>query len=98
GEISGVIQALNAKDGAFDSEDEELLVALGGQAAAAIENAMLHEEINRLFEGFVKASVVAIESRDPTTAGHSDRVATLTVGLAQAVELVGKGSYAGVRF
>ncbi|MFZ5472170.1 MAG: HD-GYP domain-containing protein [Myxococcota bacterium] len=98
GEISGVLQALNAIDGAFDSEDEELLVALGGQAAAAIENALLHEEINRLFEGFVNASVVAIESRDPTTAGHSGRVASLTVTLAEAVEHLTTGPYAHTRF
>src|SRR5690606_26975630 len=52
----------------------------------AIENAVLHEEIQTLFEGFVRASVVAIESRDPTTAGHSERVATLTCDLARAVE------------
>ena len=53
GEVTGVIQALNKHDGAFTDEDEELLRALGGQAASAIENALLHEEINRLFEGFV---------------------------------------------
>lgn len=98
GDITGVIQALNALDGAFDAEDEELLLALGGQAAQAIENAMLHEEISRLFEGFVGASVSAIESRDPTTAGHSDRVAALTVGLAQASEQVGSGPYKGTSF
>ena len=40
---------------------------------------MLYEEIRRLFGGFVKASVGAIESRDPTTSGHSRRVAELTV-------------------
>ena len=51
GEVTGVIQALNAADGAFDAEDEELLLALGGQAAQAIENAMLHEEINRPLRG-----------------------------------------------
>jgi HD-GYP domain-containing protein (c-di-GMP phosphodiesterase class II) len=84
--VVGVIQALNRRDGAFTDEDEELLLALGGQAAAAIENAILHQEIQRLFEGFVQASVVAIEARDPTTAGHSERVARLTVGLARAVE------------
>ncbi len=98
GEITGVIQALNAIDGAFDAEDEELLLALGGQAAAAIENALLHDEINKLFENFVRASVVAIESRDPTTAGHSDRVAALTVELAAAVEHVSTGPYSGTRF
>ena len=42
--------------------------------------------------------MVAIESRDPTTAGHSGRVATLTVGLAAALEHETAGPYAGVRF
>jgi len=41
GDVTGVIQALNAASGEFDSEDEELLLALGGQAASAIENALL---------------------------------------------------------
>ncbi|WNG42474.1 GAF domain-containing protein [Archangium violaceum] len=99
GEVTGVIQALNKLSGhPFDSEDEELLLALGAQAAGAIENALLHEEINRLFEGFVSASVVAIESRDPTTAGHSGRVADLTVAMARALEHVNTGLYAHTRF
>ncbi|MFL5320763.1 MAG: HD-GYP domain-containing protein [Myxococcaceae bacterium] len=99
GELTGVIQALNKVSSAqFHSEDEELLMVLGGQAASAVENAMLHQEINTLFEGFVNASVVAIESRDPTTAGHSGRVASLTVSLAQAVEKIEIGTYAGTRF
>ena len=86
GEIVGVLQALNKRgDGPFSEEDGELLSALGGQAAAAINNALLHQEIEQLFEGFVRASVVAIESRDPTTAGHSGRVARLSVGLADAL-------------
>ncbi|MFN0064573.1 MAG: HD domain-containing phosphohydrolase [Myxococcaceae bacterium] len=98
GDIVGVLQVLNKHDGHFTGEDEELLVALGGQAAGAIENAILHDEINRLFEGFVSASVVAIESRDPTTAGHSDRVARLTVALAEAVQRDGRGAHQGLRF
>ncbi|MGC4121357.1 MAG: HD domain-containing phosphohydrolase [Myxococcales bacterium] len=98
GDVTGVLQTLNKRQGDFTSEDEELLIALGGQAAASIENAILHEEISRLFEGFVGASVLAIESRDPTTAGHSSRVATLTVGLASSLEHVHDGEYARVRF
>jgi HD-GYP domain-containing protein (c-di-GMP phosphodiesterase class II) len=86
GEIVGVLQALNRRGGPFGDEDEELLSALAGPAAAALENALLNEEIERLFEGFVQASVLAIEQRDPTTAGHSERVAGLTVGLARAAE------------
>jgi len=98
GEPVGVIQALNRRDGDFGDEDEELLQALAGPAASAIENAVLHEEIERLFEGFVQASVTAIESRDPTTAGHSGRVADLTIGLARAVEQAPPPPWHGVRF
>jgi HD-GYP domain-containing protein (c-di-GMP phosphodiesterase class II) len=98
GLTSGVLQALNRKGGPFTSEDTEYLLALGGQAAVAVENASLHEEIQRLFESFVKASVVAIESRDPTTAGHSERVANLTVALADVVDRESRGSFAEVHF
>src|SRR5258705_4789418 len=98
GEVVGVLQALNHQAGPFNEEDQELLEALGGQAASAIENAMLYEDIARLFEGFIRASVTAIESRDPTTSGHSERVAVLTVGLAQVVDEEGSGPYAGIHF
>ena len=98
GEVVGVLQALNRKDGAFTAEDEELLGALAGPAASAIENALLNEEIERLFEGFVQASVVAIEQRDPTTAGHSGRVAVFTCGLARAVERAPPPDWRGVSF
>ncbi len=99
GEVTGVLQALNRLDGeAFTDEDAELASALGANAAAAIENAILYEEIDRLFEGFVKASVVAIESRDPTTSGHSERVAELTLGIAENLEKVTTGPYAGTLF
>ena len=54
----------------------KLVRALAGQAAVSIENSRLYEAIERLFEGFVQAAVTAIEQRDPTTSGHSERVAT----------------------
>jgi len=69
----------------FDEGTFRLLQALAGQAGVAIENAILHNDIQNLFEGFVKASVMAIEQRDPTTSGHSFRVADLCVALARAV-------------
>jgi response regulator RpfG family c-di-GMP phosphodiesterase len=46
----------------------------------------------------VKASVDAIEARDPTTSGHSRRVADLTVNLAAAVERTDSGPYREVRW
>jgi HD-GYP domain-containing protein (c-di-GMP phosphodiesterase class II) len=114
GEVMGVVQLINKKrDPAraltapadfdqqvvpFDGRAEELALALASQAGVSLENALLYEEIKNLFEGFVDASVMAIESRDPTTSGHSRRVATLSVALAQTVDGLGSGPLAGVRF
>ncbi len=82
----------------FDDRCVELTTALASQAAVAIENGKLYEDIERLFEGFVTAAVTAIESRDPTTSGHSARVATLTVALAEVIDGVSDGSYRDVSF
>jgi HD-GYP domain-containing protein (c-di-GMP phosphodiesterase class II) len=114
GEVIGVLQLINKKrepkqrllapndfeSGVvpFDERSEQLVTTLAAQAGIALENAILYEEIRSIFEGFVKASVDAIEARDPTTSGHSRRVANLTVGLAQAVERVDVGPYREVRF
>ena len=58
----------------------------------------LKDNIENLFEGFVQASIVAIEARDPSTSGHSTRVATMTVGLAEAVNRTPNGDYGSIRF
>ncbi|MBI3791415.1 MAG: GAF domain-containing protein, partial [Gemmatimonadetes bacterium] len=114
-EIVGVVQLINRKRDfearltdaevterevvPFDQRTADLVTAIASQAAVAIENSLLYEDIERLFEGFVKAAVTAIEARDPTTSGHSGRVATLTVGLAQAVDSGGaSGLYRDLRF
>jgi HD-GYP domain-containing protein (c-di-GMP phosphodiesterase class II) len=113
-EVIGVIQLINKKRDhavklltkqdvdaqvvAFDERSEELLGMVAAQAGVSLETAILYEEIRKLFEGFVKASVEAIESRDPTTSGHSRRVADLTVGLAKIVDAESNGPYASASF
>jgi HD-GYP domain-containing protein (c-di-GMP phosphodiesterase class II) len=82
----------------FDDRSEELLGMLAAQAGVSLETAILYEDIRKLFEGFVKASVEAIESRDPTTSGHSRRVADLTVSLARVVDRESSGPYAAAVF
>ena len=112
--VIGVIQLINKKrdPGAklatkadvdtqvvpFDERSEELLSMLAAQAGVSLETAMLYQDIRNLFEGFVKASVEAIESRDPTTSGHSRRVADLTVSLAKVVDGLTTGPYAAASF
>lgn len=82
----------------FDQRTETLARSLGSQAAVSLENTRLYESIKNLFEGLVKASAKAIEARDPTTSGHSNRVASLTVSLAETVNKVEEGPFADTTF
>jgi HD-GYP domain-containing protein (c-di-GMP phosphodiesterase class II) len=83
---------------AFDDKCVDLACSLASQAAISIENSRLYEEIKNLFEGFIRASVLAIEQRDPTTFGHSERVATLTVALAEKVDRIDNGKFKQIKF
>lgn len=97
--LLGVLQAINKKDSAFFTQDDlQDFVSLANQVGIAIDNANLYEEINRLLEGFINASVMAIESRDPTTSGHSGRVATLCCGMAEVVDRLDNGPFKDVAF
>lgn len=71
----------------FDSDINALLQALAGKARIAVENTILRNDIKSQFEGFADAYVAAIEKRDPTTSGHSFRVADLCVGLAESASV-----------
>jgi HD-GYP domain-containing protein (c-di-GMP phosphodiesterase class II) len=114
GHTIGALQLINCKDDVaarltgpaeverhvrtYDARHETLVNSLASQAAVAIHNRRLYLSIRDLFEGFVKASVTAIEARDPTTSGHSFRVADLTVALAEIVNRCTTGPYAETRF
>jgi HD-GYP domain-containing protein (c-di-GMP phosphodiesterase class II) len=113
-EVIGALQLINRKRDAnvklttpevvaqqvipYSRRTVEIVTALAGQAAVSIENSLLYENIEKLFEGFVTAAVTAIEQRDPTTFGHSGRVATMTVGLAEVVDRTVGGPYRHVNF
>jgi len=106
GRMLGVLQFINRVETEgleprlvpFLKEHRDLAISLAGQAGVAVRNAQLREEIEVLFEGFVNASVTAIEARDPVTSGHSGRVAGLTVGLAEAINATPNGLYGDLFF
>ena len=114
GETLGVIQLINKRSDfvghkpgqplkescivPFTRKELNLVSSLASQAAIALENTKLYQDIQNLFEGFVRAAIVAIEARDPTTCGHSERVAELTGRLAQGVGDLRSGPYAGIPF
>jgi HD-GYP domain-containing protein (c-di-GMP phosphodiesterase class II) len=114
GEVLGVLQLINAKSDPaarlrreadvaahvqpFHERSVRLALSLASQAAVAYENRKLYNDIQTLFEGFVQAAVTAIEQRDPTTSGHSLRVAAYTQGLAEIVDQVTTGPYSASHF
>ena len=114
GEVLGVLQLINCKRNPggrlalgkdigqqvqpFRERSVRLALSLASQAAVAYENRKLYNEIETLFEGFVSAAVTAIEQRDPTTSGHSLRVAAYTQRLAETVNATSTGPYANTSF
>jgi len=114
GEVLGVLQLINCKRHPkvrltdansvrrqvhpFPERAVRLGLSLASQAAVAYENSQLYRDIENLFDGFVSASVKAIEQRDPTTSGHSQRVCQMTLALAEAVDREPQGPYADLHF
>lgn len=97
--LIGVMQVDTRGQGSlFSRQDLDLFSVLASSTAFAIERARLSEDIYNMFEGFVQASVTAIEARDPTTAGHSERVAQYTLALAEAATNVHVGELLDVHF
>ncbi len=82
----------------YTDREVDIVGSLAGQAAVAIENGRLYQDIENLFAGFIKAAVTAIDRRDPTTSGHSVRVTELTCDMAQLVNDRTEGPFADIFF
>ncbi|MDQ7053660.1 MAG: GAF domain-containing protein, partial [candidate division KSB1 bacterium] len=102
-EIIGVLQLINSMDEhgnvvPFRKEYESLILSLASQAAVAIQNARLIDEIRNLFRSLVRYSAKAIDARSPHTAGHSGRVARYSVRIMEAINEEKNGRFADVHF
>ncbi len=98
-EVMGLIQIDTYREThSFCEEDLQILTGIGAQVAIALKNFVLYEDIGHLFESFVTASVHAIEARDPTTAGHSFRVAEYSQHLATVVDQSGQKILRDINF
>ncbi|ADD68009.1 putative metal dependent phosphohydrolase [Denitrovibrio acetiphilus DSM 12809] len=99
GRLIGVLQLINKKTKPieissenfseivvpFTKEDERTAHSLSGIIGMALENAMLYNSIEQMWEGFISACMTAIDLRDPVTSGHSERVTGYTVLTAEAM-------------
>jgi HD-GYP domain-containing protein (c-di-GMP phosphodiesterase class II) len=96
-EIIGVLQLINAHDPKtgeivpFSASDQRLAESLASQAAIALTNRMLINQLEQLFESFIKLINSAIDEKSPYTGGHCQRVPALTMMLAEAVNETGNG-------
>jgi HD-GYP domain-containing protein (c-di-GMP phosphodiesterase class II) len=90
-EVIGVLQLINAKDRdtgevkEFSEADQGLAESLASQAAIALTNRLLINHLENLFESFISLINAAIDDKSPYTGGHCERVPTLTMLLAEAV-------------
>jgi putative nucleotidyltransferase with HDIG domain len=92
-DLIGVIYVDNrARAGIFQEHDLALIMAFANQAAVAIDNARLFDNLqakNRELEDAYQATlegwVQALDMRDKETEGHSQRVSILTQRLARSL-------------
>lgn len=101
GEVIGVLQLINCTrpdTGAvvpFSDADRRLAESLASQAAVALSNRRLVQQLETLFESFITLINTAIDDKSPYTGRHCHRVPELTMMLAEAAEATHEGPLAG---
>jgi HD-GYP domain-containing protein (c-di-GMP phosphodiesterase class II) len=96
-ELIGVVQLINAQDRetgkivSFTKQDQSLLESLASQAAIALTNHLLIQQMESLFESFISLINTAIDDKSAYTGGHCERVPALTMMLAEAVNRTKQG-------
>jgi HD-GYP domain-containing protein (c-di-GMP phosphodiesterase class II) len=97
GEVKGVLEIFNRSPFDMDEERRSFLEMLAGQAALAIDNALLFESLEKAnvelvmaYDATIEGWSQALELRDQETQGHSARVLDLTLRLASAMNISDK--------
>ncbi len=94
GKSLGMISAQSYSSGAYDTEQERLLLTLANQVSEAIENALLFNdlqrsniELSRAYNATIEGWSHAMDLRDKETEGHTQRVTELTLNMARSMGL-----------
>lgn len=94
GQVQGVLQVFH-RSGLRPSPDwSNFLSTLAGQAAVAVDNSILYENLQRsnleltlAYDATIEGWSRALDLRDRETEGHTQRVTELTLNLARAMGL-----------
>lgn len=103
-EVIGVCQLINAKSEhsgefiAFGKEFEASTLSLASQAAVAITNVKLINDLRELLEAFIKSIASAIDAKSPYTGGHVRKVAEIAMLIANELNEVDKGHYKDIHY
>lgn len=103
GEVIGVLQLLNKLNDngdiiEFDGGDEKLILSMSSQAAVSITNTRLIAGLEKLLMDFIKSTADAISEKSKYTGGHINRVAEISLMIANAVNDDNNGIYKDVKF
>lgn len=102
--IIGVLQLLNAQKPdtdiiiPFSADYEDLIASLASQAAIALNNAQLIQQLELLFDSFIRSIATAIDEKSPYTGGHIKRVVDITTMIATQINRSDNGPFKDVFF
>ena len=103
-DVIGVLQLMNAIDPEtgnvipFSPDFESMTESLASQAAVAITNVKLIDDMENLFESFVQVMATAIDEKSPVTGGHIRRVANMTMVMAEKLHNKKKGKFKDIHY
>lgn len=90
-DIIGVLQLLNAKNPetgeviGFSNEYVDDIASLASQAAVALTNTQLIQDLKDLLYAFIKSIAMAIDEKSSYTGGHIKRVVELSMIIAEKI-------------
>jgi len=85
GELVGVAEVLNKREGVYTSEDTSLLVSLGNLASVAIVNAKMIQEQKNFFSYVLELLAAAIETSRPRMENHPAVAAKLACAIGKVL-------------
>ena len=92
GVVKGVLELMHRSPLVLDRERQDFLEAMASQAAIAIDNAVLFDDLQRsntelmlAYDATLEGWARALDLRDRVTERHTERVTDLTVNLARAM-------------